>query len=51
MQHFLFKNRSRLSGLIDDIWKWECVEADLRIAKLTRLESISAAARQACVCQ
>ena len=26
MRDFLFKNRSRLSALIDDIWKWENVK-------------------------
>ena len=36
---YLFKNRARLSNLIDDIWAWENVEADLATARLTRLEA------------
>jgi hypothetical protein len=51
MQTFLFKHRARLSGLIDDIWKWECVEADLAVAKLTRMEAVRQAAQEACVCK
>lgn len=51
MQCFLFKNRSRLSGLIDDIWQWECVESDLAVAQLTRVEGISHAAKGACICR
>ena len=51
MQHFLFKTRSRLPGLIDGIWEWENVEADLAVAQLTRVEGVSQAAKGACVCQ
>ena len=50
MQNFLFKHRSRLSGLIDDIWKWECVETDLAFAKMTRVESMQSAVKEPCQC-
>ena len=50
MQSFLFKNRSCLPGLINDLWTWECVEADLAVAQLTRVEGIAQAAKEACLC-
>ena len=50
MQNFLFKHRARLPGLIYDIWKWECVEADLGVAQMSRLETLHSAAKGPCVC-
>ena len=51
MQMFLFKNRARLGSLIDDIWQWESVEADLEVARLNRMEALKAAAIGPCACQ
>lgn len=50
MQQFLFKHRARIPGLVDDIWKWENVEANLATARLTRMEAIRNAAQGNCVC-
>ena len=50
MQSFLLQNRARLSGLIDVIWTWDCVEGHLAVARMARLESMGAAAKAACVC-
>ena len=50
MQTFLFKRRSRLEGLIEDIWRWENIKHELPIARQTRLEAMDVAAKGACVC-
>ena len=51
MQQFLFKIRTRLPALIEDIWAWEKVESDLAVAMRTRTEAIQAAAQTKCVCE
>lgn len=50
MVTFLFKNRSRLTTLINDIWEWECVEENLAVAGRTRCEALTAARAAACAC-
>ena len=35
---------------MDDIWAWGCVEGDLAVARMARLESMGVAAKAACVC-
>ena len=47
---FLFKNRSKLNHLIDDIWRWENVDDVLAVAQRTRMESDQAALAGICVC-
>lgn len=51
MRAFLFKNRSRLGALIDDIWCWHSVEADLLVARRSRLEALQDAVSKPCVCK
>ena len=51
MQAFLFKNRQRLSALIDDVWQWEVVEEVLEDARRSRLDCLQAAATSACACE
>ena len=51
MRDFLFKHRSRLSALIDDIWKWENVKEDLAIARCCRTQALQAAAQRPCMSQ
>jgi len=50
MVAFLFKNRSRLPGLINDIWAWETVEDDLAVCGRNRSEAFGAARASTCVC-
>ena len=50
VHNFLFKHRQRLSSLIDDIWRWENVEASLDHARLTRLAALEVSAEHPCVC-
>ena len=50
MCEFLFKHRSKLAALIDDIWEWELVEQSLAIARQPRMEALSAAATAPCLC-
>jgi hypothetical protein len=50
MQHFVFKHRARLNSLIDDIWVWETMEQDLKVARTSRLEALRAAAAEPCAC-
>ena len=47
---FLFKNRHRLSSLIDDIWAWETVDDILALAGRTRTDIFAAAVREPCSC-
>ena len=51
MQKFLFKNRARLSTLIEDIWQWELVEQSLPFARMSRIEGLKAAAEAGCKCE
>lgn len=50
MRTYLFKNRSRLAGLIEDIWQWELVEQDLPFARTSRMEALKLAAQAGCKC-
>ena len=50
MQAYVWKNRARLSALIDDVWQWETVEDALRNAKENRLTGVRRAAQGQCVC-
>ena len=47
---YLFKNRAKLPGLIDDIWQWENAEQLLGVAQRTRMQAMEAAAQSTCVC-
>jgi hypothetical protein len=50
MQKFLFKIRSRLPALIDDIWEWEQVEQSLPFAQMSRMDALGAASQAGCSC-
>ena len=50
MVHYLFKNRSRLPQLIDDIWQWEEIDDVVQDVRRTRAEAMAAAAASPCVC-
>ena len=50
MQKFLFKNRSRIPGLIEDIWEWELVEKNLPMARMGRMDTLKAAVEAGCKC-
>ena len=51
MREFLFKHRSRLSALIDDIWRWERLDQSLTIARQCRFDALRAAAADTgCAC-
>lgn len=50
MQAFLFKRRHLLPGLIDSIWQWECVDDVLSEATKPRVDTLRAAAKDACMC-
>jgi len=50
MQKFLFKNRARLPGLIEDIWQWELVERSLPAARMSRIDGLKAAVEAGCKC-
>ena len=47
---FLFKNRHRLSSLIDDVWAWETVDDMLALAGRSRMEIFADAVAQPCCC-
>ena len=51
MWEWCWKNRSRLTNLIDDVWQWERIETDLQYEKLGRMDTLHAAARGSCVCE
>ena len=50
LQAFAFKNRVKLSSLIDDVWSWETVDDFLALHAQSRLDTLKAAAGTACVC-
>ena len=50
MVSYLFKNRAKLPGLIDDIWSWEEVDSIVGIACQSRMQLLTAALRSACTC-
>ena len=39
-----------MPGLIDDLWAWETVDAQLALAQQTRVEVLAAAASRQCIC-
>ena len=47
---FVFKNRARLPGLIEDIWRWEMVDDVLAAAVEPLIQSLRNAAAMPCVC-
>ena len=47
---FVFKNRARLPGLIDDIWRWEMVDDVLAAAVEPLIQSLRSATAMPCVC-
>lgn len=47
---FAFKNRQKLSSLIDDVWSWETVDDYLLLHGQSRLDLLRAAARTNCSC-
>ena len=47
---FAFKNRAKLSTLIDDVWSWETVDDTLRFLKMKRLDRLRQAATGVCIC-
>ena len=51
MRHWLFKNRTKLNNLIDDIWKWEHLETHLAAASRSRIDALHDAAKGPCACR
>eukprot|EP00973_Karenia_brevis_P053366 7416125-Karenia_brevis.AAC.1 len=49
-QAYLFKHRSRLPALINDVWQWEFVDDALSDAKESRVAALSRAAATECIC-
>ena len=47
---FAFRNRARLSTLIDDVWSWETVDDTLLRVSTTRVERLAQACGFSCVC-
>ena len=47
---FVFKNRARLPALIDDIWRWESIDAVVVAANQTLMQALSAALSKPCIC-
>ena len=50
IQEFVFRNRSRLAALIDDVWQWEEVEAAVAASQRSRVDCLREAATSQCVC-
>ena len=51
MVHYLWRRRSRLPQMIDDIWQWENVEQMVEVTRRSRMDGLRAAADSPCVCQ
>ena len=51
MVHYLWRRRSHLPQMIDDIWVWENVEQIVEVSRRTRMEALQVAAHSPCVCQ
>ena len=51
MWDYSWKNRARLSAVIDDVWQWEHIEASLAQERASRMELLKAAAAADCVCK
>ena len=51
MVQYLFKRRSFLRRMVDDIWQWENVEQALATAQRSRRDALTAAEQSPCVCQ
>ena len=47
---FVFKNRARLPGLIDDIWRWEGVGEALAVAAEPLIQTLWDATTRPCTC-
>jgi len=47
---FVFKNRTRLPGLIDDIWRWENIDSVVTCADQSLLDRLRVAAAMPCSC-
>ena len=50
MHAWAFRNRHKLSALIDDVWSWEEVGKSLELVSGTRVERLCAAAGEVCLC-
>lgn len=51
MWEFLWKNRARLPGLIDDVWRSESMPEELPRKRMTRMDALHAAAASPCTCR
>ena len=51
MVEYLFKNRAKLSAMIDDIWRFEKVESLLAEARASRIDDLAKAKASACTCE
>ena len=47
---YTFRNRARLSALIDDIWRWESIDDVVAVASKTPLQSVTDAMNKPCIC-
>ena len=50
MVGFLFKNRKRLSELIDDIWTWETIDDRVHLSQRSRMQALHDGANSPCIC-
>ena len=50
MVHYLWRRRSQLSSMIDDIWQWECIDETVAVTRRSRLEALLMAAKTPCIC-
>ena len=51
MVHYLFRRRSQLPQMIDDIWQWENAEELAEESRLNRRQLLDAAESSACTCE
>ena len=47
---FVFKRQARLPSLLDDIWRWESIDATVAAADRTLVQYLTAATSKPCVC-
>jgi hypothetical protein len=47
---FAFRNRMKLTSIVDDVWAWETVDDTLLLGSLTRVQRLHQASFEDCVC-
>lgn len=50
MVNFLFKNRSQLNRLIDDVWTWESIDDLVHLSERSRMQALHEGLQAPCVC-